>query len=39
MTVKKDKNHPEVAQTYSLFVAQKKIEKNLNDQDCNLLTN
>lgn len=37
MTVKKDKNHLEVVQTYSLFAAQKKIKKNLNDRDCKLL--
>ena len=38
MTVKKDKNHPEVVQTYSLFVAQKKNQKNLNGRDRKLLT-
>ena len=37
MTVKKDKNHPEVTQTYSLFAAQKKIRKNLNEPENNLL--
>jgi hypothetical protein len=35
--MKKDRNHPEVVQTYILFAAQKKISKNLNDPDCQLL--
>jgi hypothetical protein len=39
MTVKKDRNHPEVVQTYGLFIAQKKIEINLNEQDYKLLIN
>ena len=39
LTVKKDKNHPEVVQTYILFFAQKKFKKNLNLTVIKLLIN
>ncbi|MCW3108730.1 MAG: hypothetical protein JWQ09_3236 [Segetibacter sp.] len=37
--MKKDINHPEVVQTYGLFIGQKKIQKNLNEPGYKLLIN